>query len=221
MIRAAIFDMDGLLIDSEPLWMQAELETFSALGVPISAERCAETRGFRLSEVVSHWHRRHPWTGDGPEAVAERLLGRVAALIRQKAQPLPGALDAIRFARRRCEAVGLASSSPLPLIEAALARFDARSMFDAVHSAEQETHGKPHPAIYLTAASRLGIPPVECVALEDSINGVISAKAARMTCIAVPEAGARQDPRFAIADARLGSLSELDDALWRRLGGNL
>lgn len=217
MIRAAIFDMDGLLIDSEPLWQRAEMELFSALGVPISPERCVETRGFRVGEVVAHWYRQYPWAGASPKDTSEELIERVAELIRREGIPLPGAIDAVRFTRDRCDLVGLASSSPPALIEATLGRMGIRSLFDKVHSAEQEVYGKPHPAVYLAVATALEVPPIECIALEDSLNGVLAAKAARMRCIAVPEENARQDLRFLIADARIDSLSSLDDVLWDRL----
>jgi len=88
-----------------------------------------------------------------------------------------------------------------------LAALDLGEAFEVVHSAEDEPYGKPHPGIYLTAAERLGVDPVACVAIEDSVAGVVAAKAARMAAVAVPED--RGDPRFGIADAVLDSLADL------------
>jgi sugar-phosphatase len=89
--------------------------------------------------------------------------------------------------------------------------------FAAVHSAEEEPYGKPHPGVYLGAAAKLGADPTRCLAWEDAGAGVLAAKAARMVCVAVPEPLERNQPPFAIADAVLGSLSEVDDDLYDRL----
>jgi len=111
--------------------------------------------------------------------------------------------------------LGLASSSPARLIDAALAGLGLdRGQFAAVVSAEREAYGKPHPAVYLRAASALGVEPTRCLALEDSLNGALAAKAARMRCIAVPEVFEGCARGFAIADALLPSLERIDDALF-------
>jgi len=214
MIRATIFDMDGLLVDSEPLWMQAEIEVFSAVGVPLTAELCPETRGFRLNELVEYWHSKFPFSETSLEVVAERLMGRVSGLIAEKARALPGALQAVDLARKHSQKLGLASSSPEPIIASVLGALDIRHHFDVVHSADAEPLGKPHPGIYLTTAQLLGVSPLECLALEDSLNGVLAAKSARMKCIAVPEPNQRTDPRFTIADKILDSLVSLDESAW-------
>ena len=127
---------------------------------------------------------------------------------------MPGALQAVESMRRRTGRLALASSSPMMLIDAVLDTLGVRGAFDVVHSAESEAYGKPHPAVFLSAARRLDVPPTECVALEDSLAGVLSARAARMACIAVPEAAQRHDPRFSIADRVLDSLLDLETVDW-------
>jgi mannitol-1-/sugar-/sorbitol-6-/2-deoxyglucose-6-phosphatase len=104
----------------------------------------------------------------------------------------------------------------MPLIRAVLSLEGLIDRFDVVVSAEDEEHGKPHPAVYLSAARALAVPPERCVAVEDSLNGVRSAKAAGMRCIAVP--AEEQVARFAEADLVLGSIAELDDGIWSNLG---
>ena len=217
MIRAAIFDMDGLLIDSEPLWQDAELEVFGDLGVPITREACVETRGLRLDEVVSLWMRSHPWSGPTEREVHGRILETMAASIRARGAPLPGALEAIQEMKVRFGRVGLATSSPTLLVEAVLDTLGVRGSFEVVHSAEGELFGKPHPAVFLSAARLLDTAPTECVAFEDSLAGVLSAKSARMACVAVPEAAQLGDPRFAIADRVLPSLLDLHSIDWDAL----
>ncbi len=123
---------------------------------------------------------------------------------------LPGALEALDFCEERGLALALATGSTDPVVEAVLDRFGIRDRFAAVCSAQQDSHGKPHPAIFLRTAELLGQPPALCAVLEDSINGVIAAKAARMRAIAVPPAELADDPRYAIADAVLASLEEID-----------
>jgi HAD superfamily hydrolase (TIGR01509 family) len=209
--------MDGLLIDSEPFWQEAEIAIFGRLGVPLNVERCRETQGLRAREVVAYWNRLYPWSGSPIDAVADELIARVATLIEERGEPMPGAMAAIDFARSRGIRTALASSSPYANIRAVLRRLGAADGFDVVRSAEDETYGKPHPAVYLRAAELLGVPAHACAAAEDSLNGIISVKAARMRCLAVPHPQVRSDPRFALADVVVGSLLELNDEVWDRL----
>lgn len=216
---AVIFDMDGVLIDSEPLWRRAEIEVFGAVGIALTEADCMRTTGLRIDEVVAFWQRQRTWAGPTAVAVAQGIVTRVVELVQQQGEPLPGAFPALDFFAARGLPLGLASSSPRRLIDAVLARLGIGPRFAAVHSAEGEALGKPDPAVYLHAAEQLGHHPARCVAIEDSIPGVLAAKAAGMGCIAVPAPEHRSDPRLAAADVVLGSLLELDDAVWRRVGG--
>jgi sugar-phosphatase len=113
--------------------------------------------------------------------------------------------------------IALASSSPMTLIDAVLHRFELGRSFEVVRTADDERHGKPHPAIYLSTAHQLGVAPDACVAVEDSVNGVLAAKAARMACVAVPAPELRGDRRLGIADVVLDSLHALDARCLDRL----
>lgn len=218
MIQAAIFDMDGLLIDSEPIWQEAELSIFHGLGIPFTREDCIETRGWRVDEVVAYWHARRPWAGPTPSAVEAMLVETVREAIVERGAPLPGAIEAIEAMGSRFGRLALASSSPGVLIETVLEVLGVRQRFEVVHSAQGEDYGKPHPAVFLSAARRLEVDPTTCVVFEDSLAGVIAAKAARMRCVAVPERSERGDPRFTIADRVLDSLLELGSIDWASLG---
>lgn len=211
--RAVIFDMDGVLIDSEPLWRRAEIEIFGEAGLSLSEADCIETQGLRVDEVVAYWAERQPFRGRSHEAIALAINERVAELVRAEGKPLPGVHAAVESARRRGFRLGLASSSSRALIETVLDQFDLQGAFECIRSAENERFGKPHPAVYLSAADDLGTLPTRCIAIEDSINGVRSALAASMYCIAIPGPENRDDPRFAVAHQRLASLAALDDAL--------
>lgn len=114
-------------------------------------------------------------------------------------------MEAVRRSGLR---LALASSSSTFLIETTLRALGLQQVFEVVESAELEPLGKPHPGVYLNTARRLAVDPVRCLAIEDSLNGVIAAKAARMTTVAIPEAHAQADPRFRVADHQLASLLE-------------
>jgi sugar-phosphatase len=208
-IDAVIFDMDGVLIDSEPLWRVAETRAFNAIGVPMREEDGLLTMGLRTDEVVEFWYARHPWQSPSKKEVEASIVREVIALIEEQGEAMPGAVEAVSWLADARVKLGLASSSATEIIEAVLDKLDLARSFAVVQSAEHEPYGKPHPAVYIECARRLGVPPDRCLAIEDSPAGVLAAKAARMTCIAVPAPELRDDNRYCIADARLGSISEL------------
>ena len=217
MIKAVILDMDGVLIDSEPFWREAEIEAFGEVGLRLTDDLCRETMGLRIDEAVDYWHRKHGWEGRTPGEVAERVVRGLIERIRREGELMAGARHALEFFKARGVKLGLASSSSYRIIGTVVERLGLAGEFGCVYSAEEEEYGKPHPGIYLTAARRLGVSPTECLAIEDSLNGVLAAKAARMRCAAVPEAEARRDPRFAIAEVTLDSLEEIGEGVWRRV----
>lgn len=222
MIRAAIFDMDGLLIDSEPFWQQAEAESFGAVGLKLSHSDLCETVGMRIDEVVSYWLQRRPWDigRHPPERLSCRIIDRLIELVEQHGEPMAGVPSALALCQDLGLRLALASSSPMRIIEAVLNRLRMRKQFEIVHSAEFEARGKPDPAVFLTAASRLCVPPGQCVALEDSIMGLRAANAAGMRCIMVPDPRLRNDPALGAADLVLGTLAELDGRALRDLLGD-
>ncbi|MDM2742609.1 MULTISPECIES: hexitol phosphatase HxpB [Citrobacter] len=209
-ILAAIFDMDGLLVDSEPLWDQAELDVIASLGVDISRRHeLPDTLGLRIDMVVDLWFTQQPWNGPSRQEVTERIISRAIALVEETKPLLPGVREAVALCKSQGIKVGLASASPLHMLEKVLTMFDLRNSFDALASAEKLPYSKPHPQVYLDCATKLGIDPLNCVALEDSVNGMIASKAARMRSIVVPAHENQHDPRFVLADVKLTSLTEL------------
>ena len=215
MIRAVIFDMDGLLIDSEPLWRLAERAAFARVGLELSDADCRQTTGLRADEVVAYWYRRRPWRGTDPARVLDDLDRRVKQLIRAKGRELPGAREAINAAARAGLRLALASSSTAGVIEVVLSHLGLIGRFEVVASGADEARGKPDPAVYLTTLRRLGLAAADCVALEDSAAGVAAAHAAGIFVVAVSAPDELGDPRFDIADLRLASLEDFDPA---RLG---
>jgi mannitol-1-/sugar-/sorbitol-6-/2-deoxyglucose-6-phosphatase len=209
-IAATLFDMDGLLIDSEVLWHKAEVEIFGSLGVPLLASASRSTKGVFVDQVVDDWYARYPWSGPSNDVVVDMLLERVGALVESEGRLLPGALRAIDLANARGP-VALASSTPLALIHRCLEHFGLAGRFASLHSAEFEPYGKPHPGVFLTAASSLGVAPTSCLVLEDSSAGVIAARAASMRVVAVPAPEDRGAVEFLLADLVLDTLEDLSD----------
>jgi sugar-phosphatase len=206
-----------LLIDSEPFWRQAEIEIFASVGLTLTEVDVRQTMGLRIDDAIAHWWSRHPWKGMAPAAVERAVTARVAELIEMSGSPMPGSLEAIAL----CEGLGLpvavCSGSYAVVIEAAIGRLGIGPAVTVWHSAEWEPLGKPHPGAYLLTAAKLGVGPTACLAVEDSFNGAVSAKAARMRVVAVPEPSALDSPVWGFCDARLGSLTEFDEALIRSL----
>ncbi|MEO8897514.1 MAG: hexitol phosphatase HxpB [Candidatus Dormibacter sp.] len=209
-LRAVVFDMDGVLIDTEPVWRSVEIQVFGSLGLHLTEEDCRQTMGMRTGEMVRLWQARQPWSGASVADVIERIIGGVSEHVRARGIAMDGAVEAVRLVRSCGLRCAVASSSPRPLIDVVVARLDIGDDIDAVCSAEDEERGKPAPDVYLHAAELLGVPPTGCLAVEDSALGVLSARAAGMPCVAIPDAHTAQDPRLAVATLRLGTLRDLD-----------
>jgi sugar-phosphatase len=212
-IVAAIFDMDGLLIDSEPLWDRAELGVLAEIGVDISRRsELPDTLGLRIDMVVELWFAHQPWSGPSRAEVTDLIINRAISLVEAERPLLPGVREAIALCKAQGLKVGLASASPLHMLEKVLTMFGLRDQFDALASAEKLPYSKPHPQVYLDCAQKLGVSPLSCVALEDSVNGMIASKAARMRSIVVPEHANFADPRYVLAEVKLSSLEQLTAA---------
>ncbi|MBD2785432.1 hexitol phosphatase HxpB [Xenorhabdus sp. DI] len=209
-IEAAIFDMDGLLIDSEPYWEQGEKGVFSELGLDLNlAETLPDTLGLRIDQVVELWYQASPWQGTSKSEVEQRIIDHVVQSVKKNRPLLPGVEYALNLCRERGLKIGLASASPYEMLEQVLELFNLRHYFDVVVSAAHLPYSKPHPDVYLLAASQLGVSPIHCLTLEDSFNGMIATKAARMRSIVVPAAYHFDDPRWSLADIKLNSLEKL------------
>lgn len=208
MISAVIFDMDGLLTDSETRWRQAELEVAADIGLTMTVDDLKETTGVRMVEVAQIWYQKWPWEGPSPSEVAERVVDRVIEL-GETAVCLPGVEQTLDLVEQSGLRVALCSSSDKRLIDATLDQLGLTQRFEIVHSAEQDEFGKPHPMPYLKTAEALGVDPATCLAFEDSLNGCISARAASMRVVAVPDREMADPAEFGFCAAVLNSLEEM------------
>ena len=210
-MNTVIFDMDGLLIDSEPLWGEAMTEVLANVGILLNPELTKKTTGLRTREVLEYWYESHPWKGKNTAQIETDVFDLVEEKILEKGKAMLGLEYILSFFRERNFKMGLASSSPKKLIETVLDHLHIRKYFQQVCSAQEEEYGKPHPAVYINCAKGLKSLPAECIAFEDSVNGLIAAKAARMLTVAVPEEYQSGNPRFAVADILLHSLDEFGE----------
>lgn len=217
MIKAAIFDMDGLLIDSEPLWHEAEVKVFHEVGMPITVDMCTRTQGMRIDQVVQYWKEEFPECTAGTDEIVKDIMHSVISLVQEKGTAKDGMYDILNFMRAKRVKMAIASSSYSTLINAVVTKLDIARFFDVLHSAESEEYGKPHPGVYIGAARKLGIDPEHCMAFEDSLNGVLAAKSARMTCVCVPDIAIKGSIKLAIADIVLESLEDFEESVWERV----
>lgn len=200
MINAVVFDLDGVLIDSEPVWELVRSQFVADHGGRWPPEAQSRLMGMSTQEWARYLSD-DLGAGLPPDRVAHEVIGQMAARYREHLPLMPGAEAAVRRLAARWP-LGLGSSAPASLIESVLATAGLREEFAVVMSTEQVPRGKPAPDIYLAVTARLGVPPGECAAVEDSTNGLRSAAAAGLAVIAVPHPRYPPDPA-ALAQAKL------------------
>jgi HAD superfamily hydrolase (TIGR01509 family) len=210
--EAVIFDLDGVLIDSESLWDQARREVVEGVGRPWPAGATEAMMGMSSGEW-SNYLRDALGVPLGATEINERVVQRLLTHYQQHLPVLPGAPEAVRRLAERWP-LGLASSSNRPVIDAVLARSGLAEFFAVTVSSEEVGRGKPAPDVYLEAARRLGVLAAACVVVEDSANGILAGVSAGMTVVAIPNREFPPPPDvLGLAHAVLGGISELTPAV--------
>ncbi|WOT05477.1 hexitol phosphatase HxpB [Shewanella youngdeokensis] len=212
-LQAVIFDMDGVLIDSEPFWQMAEYDVMNRLGLNITLSQIAETTGLRIDQVVEYWYARFPWPNYDNAMTAQAIVEQVVNHINESGKPMLGVYTALDYCLEHGIKVGLATSSSTTIINAVLNKLGIRHYFHAIQSAEKLTYGKPHPEVYLNCAHALAVNPTHCLAIEDSFNGLIAARAANMHTIAIPEPHLANLSKWVIGHHQLSNLAQLPEFL--------
>jgi mannitol-1-/sugar-/sorbitol-6-/2-deoxyglucose-6-phosphatase len=211
--KAVIFDMDGLLIDSEPYWQEAGIETLAAFGIQLSAAQYHSSTGLRTIEWIDHWFRSFGIDlNHAPKAIEDIELSAIGK-IRHSALPMPGVEHIINFFLQKNYRIGLASSSPMRMIDVVVDKLGIRPYLHAITSAGELAYGKPHPQVFINCAEALATDAFHCVCFEDSFNGMIAAKAAKMKCVVVPAPDQYALQKWGSADLKLRSLSNFNELL--------
>ena len=208
-VKAVIFDMDGVIIDSEYLWRRAMIEGFNKIGIPFTEADCRITTGMRFKEVIEFWFKKHNYNQLTVAEFDTLVVDSLCHLIKQEGKPMKGAIEAFDFCKKQDFKIGLATSSNVGLMNTVIETLQIRHYFDSLCSAQYLTHGKPHPQVFINCAEELGVHTSHCLVIEDSVNGVIAGKAAHMKVVAIPEEEHKHNPKFSIADYQLESLLEL------------
>jgi len=207
-IEAVVFDLDGVLLDSEEIWDRAREELARERGGRWHEQAQRDMMGMSSTE----WSRYMAdviGLPEPPEEINREVVRRLTELYREELPAIAGAREAVERLAARWP-LGLASSSNRELIDLALELLGVEHLFTATVSSEEVARGKPAPDVYLEAARRLGVDPTTAAAVEDSHNGILSAKAAGMRVIAIPNAHFPPDgDALAAADVVLDSLAEL------------
>lgn len=216
-LNTVIFDMDGLLIDSEPLWGEAALEIFNRYNFQLTAAQYATTTGMRTKEFVEAWFNYYKIDARHNAGAESAILQSVVDKVAAKAKPMPGVEHIFNFFIERNFKIGMATSSGKPLIDVVVDKLGIRKYLQSIESAAHLPYGKPHPQVYLNCAEALGSHPTQCICFEDSFNGLIAAKAARMKCVVIPAPQDRKNEKFNAADLKISSLVNFNSLLMQTL----
>lgn len=210
--KAVIFDMDGLLIDSEPHWQEAGRETLAQYGEYLTEEQYHTSTGLRTEEWIEYWFNHFGIDKASAPKAIETIISKAIQKIDEYGNAFEGVDSLLTLFKSYNFRIGLATSSPLSLVEVVVKKMRLERSFDVITSAEKLPFGKPHPQVYLDCVAALGVSPLECIAFEDSFNGLIAAKAARLRCIIVPAISAFNEHKWNAADLKIKSLTEFNEA---------
>lgn len=198
--------MDGLLIDSEPLWREAGRETLARYNRTLTDEQYHSSTGLRTEEWVELWFNYFGISMQYAQAAVDTIIQKAIEKIDERGEAMPGVHEVLALFTKMNFKLGLATSSPMSLAQVVLKKLGLQDKFDAIATAEHLPLGKPHPMVYLNCTESLGVEATQCIAFEDSFNGMLAAKAARMKCVVVP---AKEDYallKWHAADLKLESL---------------
>lgn len=216
-LNTVIFDMDGLLIDSEPLWQEAAEDVFGIYNFKLTLAEYETSTGLRTKEFVDYWFKRYNVDLLHSADAERRIIEVVTDKIINKGRIMQGVPYIFNFFATLNFKIGIASSSPKELIDIVVEMAGIGKYVHAVSSAQELPYGKPHPQVYLDCANLLQSAPEECLCFEDSFNGMIAAKAAKMKCVVVPAIHQANGKKWGAADLQLSSLQNFGKLLYESL----
>ncbi|WP_373099905.1 MULTISPECIES: hexitol phosphatase HxpB [Pasteurellaceae] len=219
-VKAIIFDMDGVLIDSEPLWKQAGVEIFNAFDLPVTWADMVALTGLPSRAIVEKIYQKYHNAPVPADEMASRLNTHAIDMILKQKPLMPGVTETLEKLTALGYRLAVASASPRKLLEEITRRCDIAQYFAYLSSATELDYNKPHPQVYLHAAEQLQTAPGDCLGIEDSVIGMTAVKAASMKCVVIPDNATKTDPRWSLADAKLTSLRDINQALLEKLAAH-
>jgi HAD superfamily hydrolase (TIGR01509 family) len=200
-LQAVLWDMDGTLVDSEPIWARVQIDLLTSLGATWTIEDCVDLVGSDLGDAVKVWMSRIPAGAIEPDELAGRMYGEVIRSLKEEVVFRPGAVELLQALKRDGVPCALVSASYRVMIDAVLGHLPP-DPFEVIVAGDEVTLGKPHPEPYLTAAAKLGVDPAQCVVIEDSITGTQAGTAAGAYVVAVPQwVAIPEAPRRLVVDS--------------------
>lgn len=213
MIKAVIFDMDGTLIDSQPIWYQVSTDFFQKNGFPVTMDDMIKLTGSPVAKLVDYVLQAHGQKDKARVQLVTELMDYAVFEILAAKPLLPNVKDVLAQLKQQGIKIAVASVSPRNMLQGIVDSCGIAEYFDYLASAEELDYNKPHPAVYLHAAQQLDVSVAECFAVEDSVLGMISGKAASMKTVVIPAQAEWDDSRWALADFKLANIAELPTLL--------
>lgn len=198
-INTIVFDMDGVLLDSEPLWLKAQADIFAKVNITITPAMHHSTMGIRATEIVKNYYDKFPWDNYTTEQVNDMLVLRVVHYIKAEAILFDGLLEFLQDCKRKNIKMAICSSADIRIIKSVVKKFQLDKYITHFHSVENEEFGKPHPAGYLSTMKLLKSHPSESIVFEDSVMGAIAGKASGARLVAIPNPESKASD-FAFSD---------------------
>ncbi|PHM50744.1 hexitol phosphatase HxpB [Xenorhabdus miraniensis] len=212
-MKAVIFDMDGVLIDSEPLWKKSGMLILNHYGIPITYDEMLSMAGIPVSGMIDRACRLYNKNDLNKSKIEKELFHKGVELILTEKPLMNGVVECLELLVKKNIKIGIASASPLSFLLKIVEQCGIDNYFDYISSAEGMPYNKPHPMVYLNAAEKLNILPTECIGIEDSKIGMISVKAASMKCIVIPNNIEYNYSYWDISDWKIKSIHELKNII--------
>lgn len=214
-LKAVIFDMDGVLIDSELYWRMAEYSVLTDLNVKLNFADYKKNIGKRVDETVSYWYQKSPWKKKTKRDVQKDIINKATTLVLQHALLKKGAFETITYFFNKKIPLFIASTAPRSLITQIMVRLQLRQYFKYLYSGFSLKNSKPSPQIYQNLIRMFSLPLKNCLVIEDSPAGILAAKRAGLFCVALPPRHLRNDKIYKSADMVVSS-HRMFLAAWRK-----
>lgn len=214
----ALFDMDGLILDTEPLWGVAMQNVCDHYQLPLDSKIFRYTTGLRIDEVTAFWKKHLNWPTDlNSDTLANEIVDEIILLAIKQAKVLPGILPLLKTMKENAIPTAVVTSSPNRMLHKLMQHFQLEDYFNAFFSAQDVTYGKPHPDVYIKALHHFHSSPYDAIAFEDSVNGMIAARSAKIQTVVVPEPAKFNDKAFGLAEIKVRSMEEISLAQLKAL----